>query len=359
MMKAQLNKLRNKIDEVDSLLLGLLSRRGHLVKQVGQVKNKAGMAHYHVPEREALLIKKILAKNPGPYDDDAIQSIFREIISASLALEAPLNVAYLGPEGTFTHQAALKQFGHSANLVPQETIKQVFEEVNAGNVHYGLVPVENSTEGAVNVTLDLFMQFPLQISGELQIPIHHNLLSREKNLSKISKVYSHPQAISQCRIFLEKYLPHAKCVNMPSTASAAKLVQTEKNAAAIASITAAKNYALPILKKNIEDLVGNFTRFWVIGKLAPGSTGDDKTSIVFSSKDEVGILAKVLKVFADAKINLTKIESRPTRLARWEYVFFIDLDGHASDKEVALALRKVEKMCHYLKILGSYPQGIS
>lgn len=350
-----LKQLRDKIDGVDQKILELLSKRGQFVQQVAQVKTRQQVP-FHVPEREAMLMRNILENNPGPYSNEALSYIFREIISASLALEHPLKVAFLGPEGTFSHQAATQQFGASAHFSAQDGIRQVFEDVEAGRADYGLVPVENSTEGAVNLTLDLFVEFALFISGELQIPIHHQLVAKQD--SNIQKIYSHHQALAQCRKFLEHHYPHAELIPLASTALAAQKIITEPNAAAITSAFAAKKYGLNILYQNIEDYQNNYTRFWVIGKIEPGRSGKDKTSLLFSTRDEAGILAKVLKVFADAKINLSRIESRPSRQEIWEYIFFIDFIGHQNDKRVNLALKKLHKLCHYVKILGSYPSEL-
>jgi chorismate mutase/prephenate dehydratase len=353
--RKKLSEHRKKIDEIDAQILKLLGRRGKEVQDIGKIKQKKG-AVFHVPEREATLLKRLRRQNPGPYSDAAVEAVFREIMSASLALEAPLHVAFLGPEATFTHLAAIRRFGISAHFLPQGTLRQVFEEVANHRVDYGMVPIENSTEGVVTHTLDLFMEFTLQICGEIQIEISHNLLAKDGKISQIKRVFSHPHALAQCRNWLEKNLPHAKTQAVASTAKAAEMASKEKNSAAIASSYAANIYGLNVLRKHVEDHPNNFTRFLVIGHRTPAPTGHDKTSIMFSTKDEPGVLFKILKPLAESRINLTKIESRPLKKRTWEYVFFIDLDGHSDDRNVARALTQLAKVCSFVQILGSYPK---
>ncbi len=346
---------RDRIDKIDEKILQWLSRRGQEVKAIGRIKLKQKSA-FHVPEREAQLLTRLKKINAGPFSDKAIEEIFREILSASLALEAPLTVAYLGPEATFTHLAALRKFGLSTQLLPQTTLRQVFEEVANSRVNYGIVPIENSTEGVVSHTLDLFMEFTLSICGEIQLEINHHLLSLGKDLKNIKKVYSHPQALAQCRLWLEQNLPGVQIRPVESTARAAEIAAKEKNAGAVASAYAATLYGLGILRKNIEDHPNNFTRFLVIGQHPTSPTGHDKTSVMFSTKDEPGVLYRLLQPLAEQKINLTKIESRPLKKRAWEYVFFIDLDGHVEDPLIAEALKKMERECSFLQVLGSYPR---
>lgn len=349
-------ELRKKIDVIDEKIVKLLSQRGKSVKLIGSLKDKA-KGPYHIPEREASLLNRLKNLNPGPYSNDSLEAIFREIMSASLSLEAPLQIAYLGPEGTFTHLAARRKFGTSCSFLPQESLRDVFIEVDSGRVDYGIVPIENSTEGVVNHTLDLFMDFQLTISGEVSLDIHHNLASKLSDMKKIKKVYSHLQPLAQCRNWLEKNLPHAETHSVASTAAAAALAKKEAGSAAICSQVAAEQNQLKILGRNIEDRSNNVTRFLIIGKYAPKPSGKDKTSIMFSTRDEVGVLAKILQNFA--KINLSKIESRPKKQHLWEYIFFIDLDGHMNDAPVAQALKKTQGMCSFIKVLGSYPRGIN
>lgn len=355
MKKTPLSVHRNRIDRIDQDILKLLSRRGKEVQAIGRIKSEQ-QAAFHVPEREAVILKGLKAKNRGPYGKDAIEGIFREIMSASLALEAPLRVAYLGPEATFTHLAAIKKFGVSTHFLPQATLRNVFEEVVNSRVDYGIVPIENSTEGVVSHILDLFTEFTLQICGEIQIEISHNLLAKNLDMKKIKKVYSHPHALGQCRLWLEQNLPWAKTQGVESTARAAEIAAKERHTAAVASAYAANLYNMTILRKHIEDHPNNFTRFLVIGNRPTAASGHDKTSIMFSTKDEPGVLFRLLKPLADQKLNLSKIESRPLKKVAWEYVFFIDLDGHISDPKVARAIRTMEKQCSYLQILGSYPR---
>ncbi len=352
-----LGRLRKRIDRIDQQLLQLLSRRGLEVQEVGRIKRRSNAA-FHVPEREAALLKGLQGKNKGPYSREAVEGIFREILSASLALEAPLTVAYLGPEATFTHLAAIKKFGVSTQFLPQTTLRNVFEEVANSRVDYGIVPIENSTEGVVSHTLDLFMEFTLHICGEVQLEISHNLMAKGRDLKKIRRVYSHPHALGQCRLWLEQHLPWAQTQPVESTAKAAEIAAKQKGTAAVASAYAATLYGLNLLRRHIEDHPNNFTRFLVIGKRPTAPTGHDKTSIMFSTKDEPGVLFRLLKPLAQQRLNLSKIESRPLKKKAWEYVFFIDLDGHLQDKKVAKAIREMEKQCSYLQILGSYPREL-
>jgi chorismate mutase/prephenate dehydratase len=355
--RSTLHRHRSRIDRIDQKVLRLLAERGREVQAVGRIKQQLGVA-FHVPEREAGILSNLKSKNPGPFSNEAIQGIFREVLSASLALEAPLSVAYLGPEATFTHLAAIKKFGISTQFVPQTTLRQVFEEVVNARVDYGIVPIENSTEGVVTHTLDLFMEFTLHICGEIQMEISHNLLAKAGDLKKIRRVYSHAQALGQCRLWLEQNLPGAEIKAVESTARAAEIAAREKGAAAIASVHAANLYGLTLLRRHIEDHPNNFTRFLVIGRRPTAPTGRDKTSIMFSTKDEPGVLYRLLRPLAEAKLNLSKIESRPLKKKAWEYVFFIDLDGHIENKKVARAIRQMEKQCSYLQILGSYPREV-
>ena len=355
--KPALAKHRDRIDRIDKRILHLLSQRGREVQAIGRIKKQLGAA-FHVPEREAMILSRLKTENKGPFSNEAVEGMFREVLSASLALEAPLTVAYLGPEATFTHLAAIKKFGVSTQFLPQTTLRQVFEEVVNSRVDYGIVPIENSTEGVVSHTLDLFMEFTLHICGEIQMEISHNLLAKQTDVKKIRRVYSHPQALGQCRLWLEQNLPAAEIKSVESTARAAEIAALEKDAAAIASTYAATLYGLTIVRRHIEDHPNNFTRFLVIGRRPTAPTGRDKTSIMFSTKDEPGVLYRLLKPLAAQRLNLSKIESRPLKKKAWEYVFFIDLDGHIEDNKVARAIRAMEKQCSYLQILGSYPREV-
>ncbi|HEX9023627.1 MAG TPA: prephenate dehydratase [Geobacteraceae bacterium] len=354
--KKTLKELRREIDAVDDRILGLLNNRAALVIEVGRLKS-AGKDEFHVPSREREIYERLAGQNSGPFPNEAIKSVFREIISASLALEAPMRVAFFGPKATFTHLAAMQQFGLSAELVPQKSIPAVFEEVGKGRAKYGVVPVENSTEGMVSHTLDMFMESELKINAEVLLEIHHFLLSRTGRLEDIKKVYSHPQPIAQCRGWLAENLPNVPVVDVASTAVAAQIVSEDYTAAAIASELAATMYDLKIVRERIEDQVNNFTRFLVIGKKMAEMSGDDKTSLMFSVKDEVGILYRMLEPFAKRGINLSKIESRPLKKKAWEYIFFLDLAGHIADPAVHEAVQELKQCCQFVKVLGSYPRA--
>jgi len=354
--KKTIKELRHEIDAVDDRILELLNSRAALVIDVGRLKS-VKKDEFHVPSREREIYERLAAHNSGPFPNEAIKSVFREIISASLALEAPMKVAFFGPKATFTHLAAMQQFGLSAELVPQKAIPAVFEEVGKGRAKYGVVPVENSTEGMVSHTLDMFMESDLKINAEVLLEIHHYLLSRTGRVEDIKKVYSHPQPIAQCRDWLAENLPNIPVVDVASTAVAAQIVSEDYTAAAIASELAASMYDLKIVRERIEDQVNNFTRFLVIGKKLTEMSGDDKTSLMFSVKDEVGILYRMLEPFAKRGINLSKIESRPLKKKAWEYIFFLDLMGHIADPVIAEAVQELKQCCQFVKVLGSYPRA--
>ncbi len=354
--KKTIKELRLEIDAVDDRILELLNKRAALVIDVGKLK-RVKKDEFHVPSREREIYERLSGQNHGPFPNEAVKSVFREIISASLALEAPMKVAFFGPKATFTHLAAMQQFGLSAELVPQKSIPAVFEEVGKGRAKYGVVPVENSTEGMVSHTLDMFMESDLKINAEVLLEIHHFLLSRTGRLEDIKKVYSHPQPIAQCREWLAENLPNVPVVDVASTAVAAQIVSEDYTSAAIASELAATMYDLKIVRERIEDQVNNFTRFLVIGKGMTEISGDDKTSLMFSVKDEVGILYRMLEPFAKRGINLSKIESRPLKKKAWEYIFFLDLAGHIADPRVSEAVQDLKQCCQFVKVLGSYPRA--
>ena len=348
-----LEKLRKAIDEIDLKILSLLNQRTKKVLDVGKIKNKQGLNHY-APLREKQVYENLLKKNKGPLPNDGLKTIYREIISTSRICEKALCIAYLGPEATFTHLAAIQKFGSAPQFVPLKSISDIFIEVEKGRADYGVVPIENSTEGAITHTLDMFVDSPLKICAEIMLEISHNLLSHTSR-EKIKKIYSHAQAFAQCRRWLETNLKDMALIEVSSTAEAAKIATKESTSAAIGSELAAKLYNLKILTPRIEDEINNYTRFLVIGKTIPEKSGKDKTSILFSIKDKVGALYNMLVPFAQQKINLTKIESRPSRKKAWEYVFFLDLEGHLKDIKVKKALQKLEEQCVFLKVLGSYP----
>ena len=351
-----LQELRREIDAVDDRILELLNRRASFVIEVGKLKSDRN-ADFHVPSREREIYERLTVQNPGPFPNEALRGVFREIISASLALEAPMKVAFFGPKATFTHMAALQQFGLSAELVPQKSIPAVFEDVEKGRALYGVVPVENSTEGVVSHTLDMFMESELKINAEVLLEIHHFLLSRTGRIEDVKKVYSHPQPLAQCRDWLADNLPNVPQVDVASTAVAAQIVSDDYSAAAIASEVAAVMYDLKVVRERIEDQVNNFTRFLIISKKLADPSGDDKTSLMFSVKDEVGILYRMLEPFSKRGINLSKIESRPMKKKAWEYIFFLDLEGHISDPAIAAAVQELKECCQFVKVLGSYPKA--
>lgn len=349
--------LRERIDGIDDRIVELLNERARVVIEVGRLKSGSNQ-EFHVPGRERQIYERLKSQNPGPFPNDALKSIYREVISACLSLESPMKVAFLGPKATFSHLATMQQFGLSAELVPLKSIPTVFEEVEKGKALYGVVPVENSTEGVVSHTLDMFVESNLKITAEILLEVHHDLLSRTGRLEDIKKVYSHPQPIAQCRKWLDDNLPGVPLVDVASTAVAAQIVSDDYTAAAIASELAASLYDLKVVRSRIEDQVNNFTRFLVVARKACDRSGNDKTSILFSVKDEPGILCRMLEPFAKRGINLSKIESRPYKKKAWEYIFFLDLSGHFSDPEVAAALEELRECCQFLKILGSFPRSM-
>ncbi len=356
----KIKESRKRIDRIDSNILRLLNERARIILQIGSIKSKNAKPSFS-PYREAQVYDSLLAANKGPLSNNTVKAIYREIMSGSLSLQNPPRIAYLGPKTTFTHIAALNKFGRSLDYLEAGSIADVFTEVERGRADYGVVPIENSTEGAVNYTLDIFIDSDLKICSELYLPIEHNLLSLGK-LSSIKRVYSHQQVLAQCRIWLETHLPGAELIPVANTALAAERVRhlkvDIKVGAAIASRLAAERCGLKILASSIEDSSHNITRFLIIGKHEAEPSGNDKTSIVFSMKDRSGALHDVLRPFKRSKINLTKIESRPSKKKAWKYYFFVDMDGHIKNKKVKRALKQLEKNCTYLKILGSYPAEV-
>ena len=311
---AKIQDIRSKIDLIDNQLLKLINRRGELAIKIGQEKSRKNSSkHFHVPHRERAIIERIRQNNKGPLPGESLESVFREIFSATLALEKPLRIGFLGPKTTFSHQAAIKQFGYSSELIPTPDIESVFRQVEQGNCDYGVVPIENSIEGVINLTLDCFVDSPLLICGEIKNTISLCLLSKTKNQKKIKTIYSHPQPLGQCRQWLNRNLPSVEQISASSTASAAEMVVKKRTCAAIAGKLAAEAYNLNVIAENIQDRVENYTRFLVIGKDKTKKATQNKTSIMFSIRDEAGSLLKVLKLFARNKIHLTKIQSRPLR----------------------------------------------
>jgi chorismate mutase/prephenate dehydratase len=355
----QLNRIRERIDAIDEQIQDLLNQRAAAAQEVAHVKRASDPdAFFYRPEREAQVLRAVQERNQGPLGGEEMARLFREIMSACLALEQPLHIAFLGPEGTFTQTAALKHFGHSVHTLPVAAISDVFEEVETGNCHYGVVPVENSTEGVISHTLDMFLTSPLKICGEVTLRIHHNLLGGDTELDKIATVYSHQQSLAQCRGWLDRHLPHAERVPVGSNAEAARLAKEQPGTVAIASETAAEIYGLQILAPNIEDEAGNTTRFLVIGKQAVPPSGADKTSLLITSRNEAGGLHRLLTPLAEHGISMTRIESRPSRRGMWDYVFFIDIDGHGEEPRIAQALAALEQSAGLFKNLGSYPKAV-
>ena len=356
MSKQRIQELRKKIDELDDKLLELLNQRAQIVVEVGNIK-KTEKLDFHSPSREREILERLTAHNKGPFPQDALKAVYREILSSSLSLERPLKIAYLGPRATFTHMAGMQQFGLAAQYVPVESIKDVFSEVERGRADYGIVPVENSTEGVVNYTLDMFIDSDLRISAEIMLEVSQNLMNRTGRIEDIKKIYTHPQVPGQCRQWLEKKIPGVPVMDAPSTARAAEMAKDDPEAGAIASEMAAVLYGLQVVAKKIEDNPNNFTRFLVISKKSPGRTGRDKTSIMFSIKDKVGALHAMLTPFADAGINLNRLDARPSGRRVWDYVFFLDMEGHVEEEKVAKAIENLKKDCLFLKVLGSYPKS--
>ncbi|ORU92024.1 MAG: prephenate dehydratase [Cycloclasticus sp. symbiont of Bathymodiolus heckerae] len=356
---SSLSELREAIDELDSKLLTLFNERANLAKDVATVKLRDGASvDFYRPDREASVLRRVQEKNPGPLKDEDVARIYRELMSSCLAVEKPLTIAFLGPSGTFTQEAALKHFGHAVHTLEAATISDIFHEVDNGDAHYGVVPVENSTEGVINHTLDTFMNSSLQICGEVALRIHHHLLSTADSLADVKVVYSHQQSLAQCRQWLVVNLPSVEIIAVSSNAEAARLAHEEKGAAAIAGEIASDIYHLNKLASHIEDEPNNTTRFLVLGKQRVPASGDDKTSMMISTKNVAGALQAALAPFAYAGISLNKIESRPSRQGAWDYVFFVDIDGHQDDEKVAAVLQELQPNVNLLKVIGSYPRAV-
>ncbi|MBI4336044.1 MAG: prephenate dehydratase [Candidatus Omnitrophica bacterium] len=351
----ELANLRKRIDKIDKEIIDSLNKRAKLSLAIGGVKKRRGLGVYS-PDRERDVYTKVAANNNGPLANEAVGAIYREIMSATLGLEGPVRIAYLGPVATFTHLASMKKFGSSVEYLPANSITEVFAEVEKGRAEYGVVPIENSIEGAVSHTLDMFIDSDLKICSEISLEISHNLMGKHAGRSpRILKIYSNPQVFGQCRVWLEANLPKAELIEVSSTARAAELAQKEPNSACIASRLAADCYGLKIYAKSIEDYSHNVTRFLVIGRTEPNPTRHDKTSIVFSLKDKIGALHDILVPFKKNGINMTKIESRPSKKRAWDYYFYVDFLGHHKDAKVIKALRELEKSARFMKVLGSYP----
>lgn len=354
-----LAELRARIDAIDEQILQLINQRATCAIEVAKTKIAEGESGtFYRPDRESLVLRRIRELNRGPLSDETAMRFFRELMSACLALEKPLDVAFLGPEGTFTQQAAIKHFGHAVNAVPAATIAEIFNAVENEHCQFGVVPVENSTEGVVSHTLDRFVSSPLKICGEVELRVHHNLIGHAEALSDIDEVFSHQQSLAQCRQWLDLHLPHAQRTAVSSNGEAARLVAGSKSKAAIAGKFAAEMYGLSVIERNIEDESNNTTRFIIIGHQISGPTGKDKTSLLVSTGNQPGALYRVLEPFAQHGIGMVHIESRPSRQGLWDYVFFIDIEGHADDEKVAAALDMLQARVSMLNILGSYPKAV-
>jgi chorismate mutase/prephenate dehydratase len=355
--KESVDALRKKIDQIDEKVVALLNDRASLAARIGHSKRRNNEEVY-VPSRERQVLQRVCRLSRGPLSEQAIRAIFREVIGVCRSLESPLKVAFFGAEATYSHLAAREKFGSAATFLSTATISEVFQEVEQGRVSFGVVPIENSTEGVVAHTLDLLVESDLRICAELFLDIHHNLLSQEGRGGDIDKIASHPQALAQCRRWLSSHFPNAKLEEVASTAHAAMMAAKNPKVAAISSSLAKEIYDLQVVAENIEDQSHNSTRFLIIGRNDARPSGDDKTSLVFSVKDQPGILHRMLAPLAKSRINLTKIESRPLKNKPWEYMFFIDFSGHQEESGIKRAIKKLEKSCIFLKVLGSYPSGI-
>lgn len=355
----QLHAIRDRIDTLDEQIQALIAERARCAQQIAALKQAAGdTSDFYRPEREAQVLRRVIQRNQGPLSDEDITRLFREIMSTCLALEQPLRIAFLGPEGTFTQAAALKHFGLWLKTVPLRAIDEVFREVEAGSADYGVVPVENSTEGVVNHTLDMFLLSALKICGEVELRIHHHLIGRMEDICDIRRVYSHQQSLAQCRRWLDLHLPGAERIAVSSNGEAARLARDEPGAAAVAGQCAADIYQLPVIIANIEDEPNNTTRFLVIGTRTAAPSGRDKTAVLVSASNRPGALYRLLEPIARNGLSMTRIESRPSRRGMWDYVFFIDVEGHKDDAPVAKALAELEREASLFKVLGSYPQGV-
>ncbi len=353
-MNDQLLALRNQIDALDDQVLRLLNERARLAQAVGHLKNGI----IYKPEREAQVVRRMQDANPGPLTPESVSVIYKEIMSACRSLEQPLTIAYLGPEGTFSEAAAIKHFGHAAIGLPCSSIDEVFQAVERGEAHYGVAPVENSTEGAVNRTLDLLLNSPLKICGEVMLRVRQHLMRKVDGLDGIQVVYSHAQSLAQCHEWLSQHLPGVATIRVTSNGEAARMAGENPEAAAIAGELAAERHGLVLVARDIEDEPNNTTRFLVLGKEETAPSGKDKTSLVISVRNRPGALLELLAPFAGHGIGLSKLESRPARGGAWEYVFYVDLEGHISDPNIQHAIKAVEEHCTFIKVLGAYPLAV-
>lgn len=359
-MAGKLSEVRTRIDELDAQIQALISDRARLASAVRESKGSLSHAvDYYRPEREAEVLRAVLERNEGPISDSEMLRLFREIMSVCLAQQEPLKIAYLGPEGTFTQQAVNRHFGHSVQALGVGSIDDVFSQVESTEADFGVVPVENSNQGIVSHTLDRFVDSDLKICGEIQMAIHHNLLTQAKGLSGIERLYSHQQSLSQCKNWIRQHLPAVECIAVSSNAEAARRVRNAPDAAAISSQSAADIYGLPVLFGRIEDKTDNATRFLVIGRQLLTPSGDDKTSLLLAGDEGPGALHALLDPLSRYSINMTRIESRPSNAIAWSYVFFIDVEGHAETEPLKSALREMQSLSSLTRVLGSYPKAIA
>jgi len=360
--KPDLTRIRKRINAIDEQIQSLINDRAKIAQQVGVVKGDLISAvDYYRPEREAEVLRNVLDRNKGPMRDEEMLRLFREIMSACLAQQEPLKIGFLGPEGTFTQTAVYKHFGHSVRALPFHTIDEVFQEVESGAADFGVVPIENSTEGSVNNTLDMFLTSPLKISGEIELKIEQHLMSKFKGLENIERICAHEQSLAQCRGWIRETLPQVELIGMSSNAAGARRARDEDGTAAIGPEVAADVYELNIMVNNIEDRPDNATRFLVVGRKLLAPSGDDKTTLLVSTSDTAGgagVLHQLLQPLAEYGVSMTRIESRPSQRRKWDYVFFIDIEGHAADAPISEALEELEKTSSLFKVLGAYPKAI-
>ena len=350
----KLKPLREQIDAIDAQILDLLNRRARVAQEVGHVKAETNAPVFR-PEREAQVLRKVADKNPGPLDSDDVQTIFREIMSSCRALERRVNVAYLGPAGTFSEQAVYQQFGHAVECISCASIDEVFRAAEAGTADFGVVPIENSSEGAINRTLDLLLQTTLSISGELSIPVHHSLMTKTGSMDGVTRICAHSQALAQCQAWLNQNYPNIERHAVASNGEAARIASEDPTAAAIAGEIAGQRYSLGVVKAHVQDDPHNRTRFAVIGRLQPAPSGNDQTSLVLAVPNKAGAVYNMLAPLSSHGVSMTRFESRPARIGTWEYYFYVDVEGHAQEESVAKALAELKQNAAFFKVLGSYP----
>ena len=356
MSEDKLLPLRQQIDAIDAEILALLNRRAKIAQEVGHVKAETNAPVFR-PEREAQVLQKVAERNPGPLQGSDVQTIFREVMSACRALEKRVTVAYLGPAGTFSEQAVYQQFGHAVEGLPCVSIDEVFRATEAGTADFGVAPIENSSEGVINRTLDLLLQTTLNISGEVSIPVHHSLMTKEGTMTGIARICAHSQALAQCNAWLNQHYPSIERQAVASNAEAARMASENEAVAAIAGEMAAQKYDLQVVSANIQDDPHNRTRFAVVGRLQNGASGKDQTSLVLSVANKAGAVYKLLAPLAKHGVSMTRFESRPARMGAWEYYFYVDVEGHAADDKVAKALDELQQNAAFYKLLGSYPRS--